>query len=244
MTSTARRCDRVVREVAGAICGSNISTCIWCTGRFPTSIRRAAMSDARNPMPSPTSTRITCALGGRWKSWWTAGLVRHIGTSNMTIPKMKLVLRDARIRPAVNEMELHPHFQQPELFAFCRTTESSRWAIARSARPAGRSATARRTTPSPTEDPVIRADRRAARRASGGGLHQVGRAARPNADSVFVESAQLSRQSARRRQRSADRRRDAAIAGIDRNCRLIKGQVFLWKDRPELGRSVGCRTAR
>ena len=46
------------------------------------------------------------------------GLVRHIGTSNMTIPKLKLVLRDARIRPAVNEMELHPHFQQPELFDF------------------------------------------------------------------------------------------------------------------------------
>ncbi|MGA2809033.1 MAG: aldo/keto reductase, partial [Terracidiphilus sp.] len=46
------------------------------------------------------------------------GLVRHIGTSNMTIPKLKLVLRDARIKPAVNEMELHPHFQQPELFKF------------------------------------------------------------------------------------------------------------------------------
>src|ERR1700756_3542510 len=46
------------------------------------------------------------------------GLVRHIGTSNMTIPKLKLVLRDARIKPACNEMELHPHFQQPELFRF------------------------------------------------------------------------------------------------------------------------------
>src|SRR5271157_5814136 len=48
------------------------------------------------------------------------GLVRHIGTSNMTIPKLRLLLRDARIRPAVNEMELHPHFQQPELFAYVR----------------------------------------------------------------------------------------------------------------------------
>src|SRR5579859_156595 len=46
------------------------------------------------------------------------GLVRHIGTSNMTVPKLELVLRDARIKPAVNEMELHPHFQQPELFKF------------------------------------------------------------------------------------------------------------------------------
>ena len=38
----------------------------------------------------------------------------------MTIPKLKLLLRDARIKPAVNEMELHPHFQQPELFEFVR----------------------------------------------------------------------------------------------------------------------------
>ena len=47
-----------------------------------------------------------------------AGLVRHIGTSNMTIPKLRLLLRDARIKPVCNEMELHPHFQQPELFQF------------------------------------------------------------------------------------------------------------------------------
>src|SRR5206468_5636635 len=47
-------------------------------------------------------------------------LVRHIGTSNMTIPKLRLLLRDARIQPAVNEMALHPHFQQPELFEFVR----------------------------------------------------------------------------------------------------------------------------
>ena len=46
------------------------------------------------------------------------GLVRHIGTSNMTIPKLELLLRDARIKPACNQMELHPHFQQPELFQF------------------------------------------------------------------------------------------------------------------------------
>ena len=36
----------------------------------------------------------------------------------MTIPKLRLLLRDARIKPVCNEMELHPHFQQPELFQF------------------------------------------------------------------------------------------------------------------------------
>jgi diketogulonate reductase-like aldo/keto reductase len=46
------------------------------------------------------------------------GLVRNIGVSNMTRPKLELLLRNAAIRPAINEMELHPHFQQPELFDF------------------------------------------------------------------------------------------------------------------------------
>jgi hypothetical protein len=35
-----------------------------------------------------------------------------------TLSKMKLVLRDARIKPVANEMELHPHFQQPEFFQY------------------------------------------------------------------------------------------------------------------------------
>src|SRR3974390_2066259 len=39
---------------------------------------------------------------GKMEELVDRGLVRHIGTSNMTIPKMELVLRDARIRPTVN----------------------------------------------------------------------------------------------------------------------------------------------
>ena len=64
------------------------------------------------------------------------GLVRHIGTSNMTIPKLELLLKDARIRPACNEMELHPHFQQPN---FSTTSSRNRFSpldIAHSVRPA------------------------------------------------------------------------------------------------------------
>ncbi|NLJ95494.1 MAG: aldo/keto reductase [Clostridiaceae bacterium] len=46
------------------------------------------------------------------------GLVRNLGVSNVTIPKLKLILRDAKIKPALNEMELHPRFQQGELFQY------------------------------------------------------------------------------------------------------------------------------
>jgi diketogulonate reductase-like aldo/keto reductase len=46
------------------------------------------------------------------------GLVKNIGTSNVTIPKMELILKDATIKPAVNVLELHPHFQQPKLYDY------------------------------------------------------------------------------------------------------------------------------
>lgn len=46
------------------------------------------------------------------------GLVRSIGVSNMTVAKLSLLLRDAQIAPAINEMELHPTFQQEEFFNF------------------------------------------------------------------------------------------------------------------------------
>ncbi|MDC7229796.1 MAG: aldo/keto reductase [Sphaerochaetaceae bacterium] len=48
------------------------------------------------------------------------GLVRHIGTSNMTKAKMELLLASCNIRPAFNEMELHPCFQQPELLSYIK----------------------------------------------------------------------------------------------------------------------------
>jgi alcohol dehydrogenase (NADP+) len=157
------------------------------------------------------------------------GLVRHIGTSNVTVPKLKLILRDARIKPAVNEMELHPHFQQPELFEFVR---------ARGIEPIGYSPIGspgrpeRDRTPEDTvdiEDPAIAG---IARRL---GVHPA---------AVCIQWAVQRGQtpipfSTRRRNYLANLRAVVsqpltdgdmkAIAGIDKNCRLIKGQVFLWK---------------
>ena len=158
------------------------------------------------------------------------GLVRHIGTSNMTIPKLELLLRDARIKPAVNEMELHPHFQQPELFDYVRGhgIEPIGYSpIGSPARPA------RDRTPGDSvdiEDPVI------VRIAARLGVHPA---------VVCVKWAVQRGQtpipfSTKRRNYLANLQgivgeplsdTDMAdIAGIDRGCRLIKGQVFLWKE--------------
>jgi len=76
------------------------------------------------------------------------GLVRHIGTSNMTIPKLELVLRDARIKPAVNELEMHPHLQQTELFTTAVRRALCPLRTARSARPAAPNVIARQKIPS------------------------------------------------------------------------------------------------
>jgi diketogulonate reductase-like aldo/keto reductase len=50
-----------------------------------------------------------------------AGKVRSIGVSNFTIRRFQEVLFPARLSmPVVNQIEMHPYFQQPELVAFCR----------------------------------------------------------------------------------------------------------------------------
>ena len=158
------------------------------------------------------------------------GLVRHIGTSNMTIPKLKLVLRDARIKPAVNEMELHPHFQQPQLFQFVLENGIQPVGYCPIGSP-GRPE--RDRTPedtAPTEDPVI------VRIARSHGVHPavvcikwaVQRGTVPIPFSVNPRNYLANLQAAVGDPLTEEEMRE--IAAIDRNCRLIKGQVFLWKD--------------
>lgn len=156
------------------------------------------------------------------------GLVRHIGTSNMTIPKLKLLLRDARIKPVVNEMELHPHFQQPELFAF--VVENGIQPIGYC--PIGSPGRPERDrTPedtSPTQDPVIReiAQRHSISPAEVCIKWAVQRGQAPIPFSIHHYRENL--ECVTRDPLIDEEMR--AIAGIDRHCRLIKGQVFLWKD--------------
>ncbi len=156
------------------------------------------------------------------------GLVRNIGTSNMTIPKLELLLRDAMIAPACNEMELHPHFQQPELFKY--VNEAGIIPIGYS--PVGSPARPERDrTPEDTtdiEDPVI---------------VEIARKLNVHPAVVCIKWAVQRGQvpipfSTKRGNMRANLKavvsdplsdKDMqAIAEIDKNCRLIKGQVFLW----------------
>ncbi len=158
------------------------------------------------------------------------GLVRHIGTSNMTIPKLELLLRDATIKPAVNEMELHPHFQQPELFQYC----ADHGIVPIGYSPVGSPARPERDrTPEDTvdiEDPVIVEIARAH------GIHPATvcvKWAAQRGQVPIPQSATRRNYRANLQAVVADPLTDAemqAIATLDKGCRLIKGQVFLWKD--------------
>ena len=158
------------------------------------------------------------------------GLVKHIGTSNMTIPKMKLLLRDAKVLPDVNEMELHPHFQQQEFYDFC---------VKNGVQPIGFSPIGSPTRPDrdktaqdtvDIQDPVIV---KAAKRL---GVHPavvcikwaVQRGQVPIPFSIhrneFLSNLKCTTQNPLTNEEMD------AISKIDKNCRLIKGHVFLWKD--------------
>ncbi len=47
------------------------------------------------------------------------GLTKAIGISNFTITKTDQLLKNAKIVPAVNQVESHPYLQQPKLKEYC-----------------------------------------------------------------------------------------------------------------------------
>jgi len=48
-----------------------------------------------------------------------AGLVRHLGVSNFSAKKIRELLPHCRLKPEVNQVELHPLLQQRDLVAYC-----------------------------------------------------------------------------------------------------------------------------
>jgi len=196
---------------------------------FPNHHAAGVDVDSRDPHAIPYIHENYMKTWRQMEKLVEMGLVRHIGTSNVTIPKLKLLLRDAKIRPAANEMELHPHFQQPELFQFCQ--ENAIVPIGFS--PIGSPTRPDRDkTPEDTvdiEDPVII---KIAKRLN---VHPaivcvkwaVQRGQVPIPFSIYPKEY-LGNLKAAVVDPLTDQEMQE-IAGIDKNDRLIKGQVFLWE---------------
>lgn len=158
------------------------------------------------------------------------GLVRHIGVSNMTLPKFEAFLPAVDLKPAAHEFELHPHFQQPELFAY--TIDHGMLPIGYC--PLGSPGRPERDrTPEDTvdmEDPVVVSI------ANRLGIHPAAvclKWAVQRGQVTIPMSANRRNYLANIKAMVSDPLTDddmQALAGIDKNCRLVKAPVFLWKD--------------
>lgn len=73
---------------------------------------------SRNPNSRPFSVEEFMNTYRQCEELVEKGLIHHIGISNMTIPKLEAVLPFMKIMPAACEFELHPCFQQQELFDY------------------------------------------------------------------------------------------------------------------------------
>jgi alcohol dehydrogenase (NADP+) len=184
---------------------------------------------ARQPNSVPYIHENFMKTWGQMESLVDSGLAKNIGTSNVTIAKMKLILRDCKIKPVLNEMEIHPHFQQPELYTFMK--ENGVEVIGYS--PIGSPGRPERDRTSDDtvdmEDPIIVA---IAERLN---VHpavvclkwavQRGQITIPfsvKTDKMFNNLKGVT-------EGLLTEAEMEAVSKIDKNCRLIKGQVFLWE---------------
>ncbi|MCL3782100.1 aldo/keto reductase [Prolixibacteraceae bacterium JC049] len=85
---------------------------------FPNYHAPGCDGDSRNPQSKPFCAKRFMNTWRQMELLVEKGLVRNIGTSNMTIKKFDATLNHMQIRPVVNEMEIHPCFQQEELFKY------------------------------------------------------------------------------------------------------------------------------
>lgn len=194
---------------------------------FPNHHPPHADTGARDPHARPYDHAAYLRTWGALERLVDRGLIRHLGTSNVTVPKLKRILADVRIAPALNEMELHPCFQQPELFQFC---------LDHQIQPVGYSPIGSPARPlrDRTSDDVSDIDQPVVRRiAAAHGVHPVAiclawavqRGQIPIPFAVKPEQIRSNLAAARLRLTPAE---IEDLKGLDRNSRLIKGQVFLW----------------
>jgi diketogulonate reductase-like aldo/keto reductase len=196
---------------------------------FPNYHAPGCDGDARNPDSRPFSTERFMTAWRQLEEIADLGQARFIGMSNMTVPKLDAVLPLCRTRPALIEMELHPSFQQPELFDYC---------VGQGLRPIGFCPIGSPSRPErdksdgdvvDTEMPEV------LRIAEAHGIHpalvclkwSAQRGAVPIPFSVKEPQILANLRSVAEDPLTEDEMR--TLASADKNCRLVKGQVFLWE---------------
>ena len=186
--------------------------------------------DARNPDSKPFEVDEFMETWRACERIVDMGLAKNIGMSNVTIPKLEAVLPLCKIKPAAIQMELHPSFQQPELFDYC---------MERKIMPVGFSpiGSPERPERDKTSEDVIDIEMpEIVAVAKAHNVHPaiiclkwaVQRGQIPIPFSVN-EDYYMANLRCVTEDPLTDEEMDM-IKNADKNCRLIKGQVFLWED--------------
>ena len=202
--------------------------CFFVHWPFPNYHAPFCDADSRNPDSKPFSVEEFIATWRQMEQLVDMGLVRHIGMSSMTIPKLNAVLPLCRIKPSMIEMELHPSFQQEALFQYCMTQHIQ---------PVGFCPIGSPTRPDRDKTDTDVADIQMPELveiAKAHGVHPaviclkwaVQRGQIPIPFSIYEAEYVSNLRSTMEDPLSAAEMR--TLAQSDKNCRLIKGQVFLW----------------
>ena len=195
---------------------------------FPNYHAPGCDGDSRNPDSKPFSVEEFMNTWRQMERLVDMGLTKNIGMSSMTIPKLEAVLPLCRIKPTVIEMELHPCFQQPELYDYV---------VAHGIQPIGFCPIGSPTRPDRDMTPDDIADIQVPELvevAKAHGVHPaviclkwaVQRGQIPIPFSIH-ENEYVSNLESTVKDPLTDAEMEI-LKGVDKNCRLIKGQVFLW----------------
>ncbi len=196
---------------------------------FPNYHAPGCSGDSRNPDSKPFSVDEFMQTWRQCERLVEMGLTRFIGMSNMTIPKLEAVLPLCKIKPVAIEMELHPCFQQPELYDYC---------VEKGIQPIGFCPIGSPTRPDrdKTEDDITDIEVPE--------LVEIAKAHNVHPAVVCIKWAVQRGQvpipfSVRENEYVSNLRCTTEdpltkeemdiLAGVDKNNRLIKGQVFLWE---------------
>jgi alcohol dehydrogenase (NADP+) len=220
----AKACRKTLRDLK-----LDYLDCYLVHWPFPNYHPPGCDADTRNPNSRPYIHEAFMETWRAMEKLVDEGFTRHIGTSNVTVTKLELILRDAKVKPAVNEMELHPTFQQEELFRFC---------VDNGIQPIGYSPIGspkrpeRDRTPddiADTEQPMITeiAERHNIHPALVCLKWAVQRGQIPIPFSTNPKNYTANLQCITKDPLTAEEME--LIKKVENNCRLIKGQVFLWE---------------
>ncbi|MDR2478554.1 MAG: aldo/keto reductase [Treponema sp.] len=195
---------------------------------FPNYHAPGCDGESRNPGSVPFSAERFMTVWEQMETLYNRGLARHLGMSNMTIPKLEAVLPRCKIRPALIEMEQHPSFQQQALFDYC---------TAQGIRVIGYCPIGSPNRPDRDKSPGDVVDTElpeVAAVAKGRGIHPalvclkwaVQRGSIPIPFSVHEKNYRSNLRAVTEAPLTPDEM--ALLKKAERNCRLVKGQVFLW----------------